>query len=366
MTMKHPFRSPPENLCLLRLSAIGDVSHVLPTLRILQEAWPETKITWIIGKTEFNLVKDIPGVEFIVFDKAKGWKAHLELWKTLRGRKFDLLLHMQVSLRASLASLAVRAPIRLGFDRKRAKNYQWLFSNQKIAVVPKQHVLDSFLEFPKSLGLKTNFITWDIPIPAAATGRIKELLPQERPILAVNPCSSMRIRNYRNWNIESYAKIIDFASEKFGMTTVLTGGPTEMEISYAKKIEERAAIKPFNLVGKTNLKELLAVLQEATVAIAPDTGPAHLANAVGTPVIGLYATSNPDRTGPYLNRELTVNKYPVAVQEELHKNIEDIPWGKRVRNPQAMEMISVEEVIKKLELALSMQQSSPESSPQSA
>jgi len=352
--MKLPLQSPPKSLCLLRLSAIGDVCHVLPTLRILQNSWPKTKITWIIGKTEFDLVKDIPDIEFIIFDKKKTWKSHVDLWKTLRGRRFDLLLHMQVSLRASLASLAVKTPIRLGFDHKRAKNYQWLFTNQKIAATPGQHVLDSFLEFPKVLGLNTDSVVWDIPIPEAAMNRAKKLLPQDRPFLAINPCSSVRTRNYRNWNTESYAKIIDFAAEKHNMTTVLTGGPSEMERTYALAIERKSTHKPINLVGKTSLKELLAVLQFARIAIAPDTGPAHLATSLHTPVIGLYATSNPERTGPYLNPELTVNKYPEAVQNELKKSVTEVSWGKRVRNPTVMGLITVEEVMGKLQQAVSL------------
>lgn len=350
--MSLTFNTPPKSVCLLRLSAIGDVSHVLPTLRILQKAWPETRITWIIGKIEHTLVKDIPDVEFIVFDKAKGWKAYLDLRKALKGRKFDLLLHMQISQRASLASLTVKAAVRLGFDRKRAKNLQWLVTNKRIAYVPQQHVLDSFLEFPKALGLETSNILWDIPIPNTARENVSKLLPQDKKILAINPCSSVRIRNYRNWNLESYAKIIDYAAEKFGMATVLTGGPSSMEMEYAAAIEDQAVHKPINLVGKTNLKELLAILEHATVVISPDTGPAHLANAVGTPVIGLYATSNPNRTGPYLNRELTVDKYPEAVKEELGKEVDGIKWGQRVRNPEAMNNISVSDVIDKLTTAI--------------
>ncbi len=111
-------------------------------------------------------------------------------------------------------------------------------------------------------------------------------------------------------------------------------------------------------VWKTDLKQLLAILKIAAIAIAPDTGPAHLANAVGTPVIGLYATSNPDRTGPYLNSELTVNRYREAVQKQLKKNVNKISWGKRVRNPKAMDMITVEEVRDRLQQAIALHQKS--------
>src|SRR5574337_484487 len=91
----------PVSVCILRLSAVGDVSHTLPVVRSLQNAWPDTRFTWIIGKLEATLLGDIPGIEFIIFDKSQGWKAHAQLRRSLRRRQFDLLLHMQLSLRAS-------------------------------------------------------------------------------------------------------------------------------------------------------------------------------------------------------------------------------------------------------------------------
>ena len=336
--------APPKSICILRLSAIGDVSHILPTLRTLQHHWPETQITWIIGKTEAALVDDIPGVEFIVFDKKQGWSAYRQLFRTLKNRRFDVLLHMQVSLRSSLASLTVKAPIRMGYDRARAKNFQWLFTNHKISPRTQQHVLDSLLEFPRALGLDETIVAWNIPIPQQAQCLLEETLPKNRKILAINPCTSVRARNWRNWSVESYAQIIDHAAERYGMLTVLTGGPSLQEKDYAAAIVAATNTKPVNLVGQTTLKELLAVLERAEVVIAPDTGPAHMANAAGTPVIGLYASSNPERTGPYLFRHVTVNKYPVAVKNEYQKAVDKLRWGKRVRNPDAMELILVEDV----------------------
>jgi heptosyltransferase I len=147
-----PLKTPPRRLCLLRLSAVGDVSHVLPVVRTLQARWPETRITWIIGKLEHSLVGDIPGIEFIIFDKQRRWRAYRDLHHVLRGRRFDVLLHMQMSLRASLASLLVRADVRLGFDQARAKDLQWLFTNARISSPPRQHVVDSFFAFARHWG----------------------------------------------------------------------------------------------------------------------------------------------------------------------------------------------------------------------
>ena len=286
-------------------------------------------------------------MEFIVFDKSEGVKAYLQLASKLKGREFDLLLHMQVSLRASIASLLIKAPVRIGFDSARARNGQHLFTNQQIAPVRNQHVLDGFLEFPKLLGINNLKLEWDIPIPIDSH-RVFENLPAGRKFLAINPCTSSRARNFRNWSIENYAKIIDYASDNFGLATVLTGGPTTQEKEYAEKITAAAKQKPVNLVGKTNLKELLAVLEKADIMISPDTGPAHLAGTVGTPVIGLYASSNPLRTGPYQSLEITVSRYPEAIKKEFGKAVSEVRWGQRVRTPDVMSMISLNEVIEKL------------------
>ncbi|MFZ9904089.1 MAG: glycosyltransferase family 9 protein, partial [Steroidobacteraceae bacterium] len=98
------FDTPPASVCLLRLSAIGDTCHVLPLLRTLQRAWPDTRFTWIIGRAEARLMSLLPEVEFITVDKRVGFSGLTALRKTLQGRRFDLLMHLQLSLRASLVA----------------------------------------------------------------------------------------------------------------------------------------------------------------------------------------------------------------------------------------------------------------------
>ena len=150
--------------------------------------------------------------------------------------------------------------------------------------------------------------------------------------------------SYRNWNAEGYAAIADYAHDKYSLQTVITGGQTDIERDYANKICDLTRSSPMNLVGKTSLKELLAVLSRATVVIAPDSGPAHMATAVGTPVIGLYAATNPERARPYMNPELIVNRYPDAVYGKFKKPAGDVPWGTRIREPCTMERITIEDV----------------------
>ena len=335
----------------MRLSAIGDICHTLPVVRTIQQHWPKTRLTWIIGKTEYSLVCDIPDIEFIVFDKSLGWRAYSELRKKLEGQSFDALLHMQMSLRASLISLLVDAPIKLGFDRKRAKDMQWLFSNHKIESRPNQHVIDSFFGFTDALGIRERELRWDIPIPETAVTFAEQNMPGNQPTLVISPCSSMA---YRNWNAKGYAEIADYAANEHDLRVVLTGGPELIERKYAEQITQLARNPVINLIGKTNLKQLLAVLKRSAALISPDAGTAHLATAVGLPVIGLYATTNPDRARPYLSKEYVVNKYPEAVMDKYHKTVEDLPWGTRVRDEGTMDRITVDDIKQVLDKSLNV------------
>ena len=346
--MPLPFQSPPDHLCVLRLSAIGDVCHTLAVVRSIQAHWPQTKITWIIGALEASLLADIPGIEFIIFDKKKGWAAFAALRRALRGRTFDALLDMQVALRASLASLLISSPLRIGFDRARAKDLQWLFTNHRIAAQPREHALDALFGFAHVLGVREKILRWDIPIPTAARLFAQQQLPSEQATLIISPCSSARVRNWRNWSAQRYAQVADFAVEQHGMRVLLTGGPTSLEREIGAQIMQLARHAPQNLIGQTNLKQLLALLERGTVVISPDSGPAHMATCVGTPVIGLYATSNPLRTGPYMSQRWVINKYPEAVRADEGKSVDEVSWGQRVRRPDAMDLIAVDEVTNKL------------------
>jgi len=350
-----PFNQPPASLCILRLSAVGDVCHTLAVVRTIQSHWPQTQLTWIIGKLEATLVGDIPGIEFIIFDKSEGWRAYKNLHRQLRQRRFDALLQMQISLRSSLASRLIRTPIRLGFDRARAKDYQWLFTNHHIKAQHHQHVLDGLFGFTESLGIPHKHLHWDIPIPIKSRQYAKQQVPQDKPFIVISPCSSARFRNWRNWHAKGYADVCNYLTEHLGYAAVLTGGPSALEQAYGSEISKGCQHPPINLIGKTNLKQLLAIIAQAEAVISPDSGPAHIATTVGTPVIGLYVTSNPMRTGPYLSQQWVINKYPDAIYAESGKTADEVDWGTRVRNPDAMQRISVADITTQLNTLLSQQ-----------
>ncbi len=348
--MSHPVHLPARaDLCIVRLSALGDVTHMLPFVRTLQHARPQWRLTWIIGRLEHALVGDLPGVEFIVFDKGAGARGYTELARALRGRRFDALLQMQVALRANVAGRLVRARHRVGFDRARSRDGHGLFIDHRIAPNPRAHVLDGFLDFLDVLGVDERVWRWDLPLSDTAQAFAAEHTPPAGRFLAINACTSARPQNWRNWSAQRYAAVATHAWRVHGLATVLTGGPAEAERAMAAAIHDQADAPVTNLVGATTPQQLAAVLARAAVTIAPDTGPAHIANAVGTPVIGLYATSNPARTGPYGWRDWCVDRYPDALAAETGLTVDQARWGQRVRNPQAMARITVEDVTDRLD-----------------
>ena len=335
-----------KNICLLRLSAIGDAIHVVPLIRTLQFASPQAKITWIIGRTEAKLMKLMPEIEFIEFDKRRPLAELWRLRKVLARRQFDLLLHMQVSIRASLISALVRAPCKLGFDRARARELQWLFTNQRIAPRQRQHVLDSYWGFAESLGIKERKLEWNLPLPDEARAYAECLIPDSLPTLLISPCSS---HPRRNWRADYYARVADHAVERWGMRVVLCGGMSDIERSVGEAVMVNARQKLLNQIGQDTLPQMLALLGKASVLISPDSGPAHMATAAGTAVIGLYAATNPQRSGPYLSLAWCVDEYERAAQLFLKRRASELPWTTKIEQPGVMELIRPEAVIAKLD-----------------
>ena len=330
----------------MRLSAIGDTCHALAVVRRIQDNWPGVQVTWIIGKTEASLMQDIPDIEFIIFDKSKGRQAYKDVQQHLGSAEFDIALCMHASMRANLLCRKIRAPLRLGFDRARAKDFQWLFTNQRIAAAPAEHALEAMMGFATAIGAEPRPIRWEIPLDQDVRLFAADLKSPNMPLVVISPCTSQRARNFRNWRIENYAAVIAHLRNK-KCRVVLTGGPSELEREYGAALSRDGAAD--DLIGKTTLKQLVAVLAEADLVICPDSGPAHMATTVSTPVLGLYATSNPGRTGPYASRELTVNRYPDATAKYLGKQVEKLKWGQRVRHPNAMSLITVDDVNRKID-----------------
>lgn len=339
-----PVKPAPRSLCLLRLSALGDAVHAVALVRDLQQAWPGLPITWVIGKGEAKLLEGLEGVEFVVFDKKAGFAGWRALRQALAGRRFDVLLNLQLALRAGLASTAIRAGRRIGFDRGRSKEGHGLFINERIPAGG-HHVQDAFRQFLQPLGVTPGPVQWRLPVPADAHAWAAEKLPGEQPTLLVSPCSSHPLRN---WRPERYAAVADHAASR-GWRVLLCGGRSALERDTADAILAAMKAPALDLVGQDTLKQLLALLGRASAVLTPDSGPAHMANAMGTPVLGLHACTDAERSGPYSDRRWTVNHYDAAARQFLGKPASALPWGKRVEFPGVMDLVQVHEVVGRFE-----------------
>lgn len=336
-----------SRLCIIRLSSFGDICMFLPTVRAIQRAYPGISITWIIGRAEYSLLKGDESINFLVYDKKSGLRGAFELGRKLKDIHFDVLMMPQEALRASILSLFIKARIRLGFDRERAKDFQWLFSNRKVAPNPGAHMLEGFLDFARALGAEDTRLEWNIPIPQEAFKRAEEIV--QGGYLVLSPCANPFWRNWRNWTAEGYAAVIDYAYTRYGLFTVLTGGGSEVEQNYAGTIEALCKAPVNNQIAKTDIKTLLALIKNAVAVVAPDSGPGHMAAALGTPAIGLYAAANPQRAAPYQKPGYTVNCYADALLKFDGKKVDEVPFGQRVRHPDAMKMITPEMVFEKID-----------------
>lgn len=335
----------PESVCLLRLSALGDACNCVPLIRGLQRAWPELPITWIIGRVEHRLLEDLPGVEFIVFDKQAGLAGLRGLRRRLAGRRFDVLLHAQVSARANLLATLVRARRRIGFDRRRSREGHGLVVRERIAQVPFQHQALAFLEFGRHLGVATEGIDRRLPVPEDARAFARKHQPEAGRAVLISPASS---HAGRNWHAAGYAEVADWVIEQTARPVILVGGPSPIEIELGEKIEGAMRHAAVNLIGRDTLKQALAMLERAACLVSPDAGPAHFAAAMSTPVVGLYAATWSKRSGPLGSLEHCVDRFPEATRRYLGKPPEHVRWGRRLEHPGVMDLITPEMVIDKL------------------
>ena len=338
--------STPRSICLLRLSALGDVTHVLPVVHALRSAWPQIAITWVIGKAEHKLLAGLPDVEFIVVDKAAGLTGLNALRQRLAGRRFDVLLLMQLALRANLLSTAIHADLRIGYDKERSKELHGLFVNRRIP--PRKdfgqaglHVLDALASFVIPLGIPISAPVWNFPISDEARAWAAEQLPDEQPTLLISPCSSHALRN---WMPGRYAAVADHAAAR-GHRVVLCGGRSDMERQMADTILAAMKHPALDLTGRDTLQQLPALLERADIVLSPDSGPVHIANAVGTRVIGLYACTDPRRSGPYSDLRWTVDRYDAAARALLDKPAAELRWGTKIERAGVMELIEVDAAI---------------------
>jgi len=329
-------------MCLLRLSALGDVTHVVPLVRTLQQARPGVELHWVIDKAGHRLLEGLPGVVFHVYDKKSGLAGMRALRRELPATGFAALLQMQVAFRANVLSAFIPARRRIGYDRSRSKDLHGLFINERIPDRPGIHVLDAIGSFCEPLGLKQTTVSWDLATPAEAHDWARAQWDDDgRPVLMISPCSS---HARRNWHADRYAAVADHAAAR-DWRVVLCGGRSELERHTADAILAAMRAPALDLVGRDTLKQLPALLARANLLMTPDSGPMHIANAVGTKVLGLHAASNPARSGPYSDRRYCVDRYDAAARRFLRRPAAELKWGTKIEFDGVMDLVTVDDAI---------------------
>ena len=334
--------APPREICIVMMSAIGDAVHVLPVAIALKRAWPECRITWLIQPGPHKLVKDHPAIDdFIIFRRergAAGWRAFAEARRQLAGRRFDLVLALQVYFKAGILTAMIDAPIKLGFDRARARDLNWLFTTHRIPAHPVQHVQDQYFEFIEYLGVDPRPVEWRITITEEERRRQREFFaPLKRPVVAIVMGTS---KPEKNWMAERYTRLIDTIQRDMGVTAVLVGGPSAIEKEITETTLYRCSTVPVHALGD-DLRRLVWILDGADIVISPDTGPLHIARALDKPVIGLFGYTNPKRLGPYAKyQDLIVDGYARRPDEEYPASMEYRDDGmKRVQAHSVIEKV---------------------------
>ncbi|WP_104038658.1 glycosyltransferase family 9 protein [Vibrio jasicida] len=335
------FTSAPSSLCILRLSAIGDVCNTIATVQAIQKQWPETHITWITGKLEAQLLQAIDDIEVIVFDKKAGLDGYKSLWKQLKGRKFDALLHMQYAIRASVATLGIKAKYKLGFSSDRSQDFQTLFTNVKVPSPGSLHVADGLMAFAHQIGVPQSELTWSLSYSEQDARWAETQRQADKPNLLLVPGAS---KAYKNWNAEGYVDVINHAREK-GWNVILAGSPAKVEVDLANEIQALLPEPCLSLVGESSILQMLALIDKVEMVVAPDTGPAHMASAMNTPIIGLYAHHNPIRVGPYRYLKYAVSVYEEVIFAETGKTSQELSWRTRAKDEAAMNRITSDRVV---------------------
>lgn len=301
--------TPLDRVCVVMLSAIGNTVHVLPVLNALKRHHPSAHVTWIMQAGPAKLVRGHPAVdEIVLFDRKKGLRGLLELRRELRRRPFDVVLDFQTYFKAGLVTGMTRAPVKLGFDRARAKDFNWLFTTHRVPPRAPGYRQDQYLEFLDTLGVPAEPVEWRLgPWEHEREWQRAFFAPIDRPVASLVVGAT---KDERNWVPERWAELVDVLAGDYGLQPVLVGGSSEEERETERVIRERSRHEVVSTLG-IPFREMVGVLDGSALVVSVDTGPLHVGVALGRPTVALMGHENPLHTGPARPemRDLVVEAY---------------------------------------------------------
>jgi lipopolysaccharide heptosyltransferase I len=290
----------PQRILIIKPSAIGDVVHALPVLNLVRRRWPAAKVSWLVTPACSGLLDGHPLIdELILFDRKrfggmwKSWRLAGE-WRaftrSLRQRAFDLVIDLQGLFRSAWIARKTAAPVRVGFAN--AREGAWAFYTHRVPIeTMEQHAISRYLKLAKFIGCGDGPVEFPFATADADRAHVCELLTGHPGRYAVLlPGTNWETKR---WGVEKFAGLVRPLRERFGLASVLAGGA------------DAAAMAPqmppdvINLAGRTSLKQLTALLERAALVVANDSGPMHIASALGRPLVTPFGPTNPIRTGPF-------------------------------------------------------------------
>jgi lipopolysaccharide heptosyltransferase I len=292
------FKTPPQRILIIKPSAIGDIVHSLPVLNLIRRKWPAAQVSWLVSSACAGLLQGHPQIDdVIVFDRrrfGKGWRklsAATGLFgftRALRHRQFDLAIDLQGLFRSGWLAAKTRAAVRVG--PAEAREMGWIFYTHRVRTgFPEGQAVDRYLAIAEALGLGRSPVEFHFPTNEEDRKFVADLLPAGTRYAVFMPGTNWETKR---WPAESFAACVGPLRERFGLQSIVVGGlgdaPLAARIPAAR-----------DLTGKTNLRQLVALLERADLVIANDTGPMHVAAALGRPLVSIYGPTSPARTGPY-------------------------------------------------------------------
>jgi len=307
------------NILIVKLSAIGDVIHTLPSLAALRRCYPDAHISWVVEEAAADLLVDHPMLDRVLVSRRKRWVRDLKdgphraavlreirgFLQTLRDRPYDLVIDFHGLFKSAVFVLLSGGQRKLGYDSMQEGS--GLFVNEKIPEDMTKHAVERYLDFPRHLGCDTANPEFPIALHEAHFTRVRQLLAEKkvdtaRGFVGVSPVAYWETKL---WDEAKFAALCDLIVTELGLPVVFTGESAEGPIARIRSLMEAPSA---SVAGETSLRELAALYKKALILLTTDSGPMHLAAAVGTPVVALFGPTSPQRTGPYGNGHVVIRR----------------------------------------------------------
>lgn len=308
------------NILIVKLSAIGDVIHTLPALTALRRAFPQAHITWVVEEAAAEIILDHPDLNRVLISQRKTWMKEIKEGQaretlreikdficTLRNRKFDLIIDFHGLFKSALLVFLSRGNRKIGYDSY--QELSGLFYREKIKEDMNKHAVDRYLDFLTYLGVDDYEPEFKIAIGEKNKEKIQTLLSENHvqdAFITINPVAYWETKL---WDDEHFANLCDRLGEVYPELPIILTGQHSPSLEKIRSLCHRDDV--MNWGGKTTLKDLAELYRQANILITTDSGPMHLAAAMGTPVVALFGPTNPLRTGPYGSGHVVIQE-PLA------------------------------------------------------